>query len=106
MGLEDESEDVPEHLKSHEIKLNTEELQEEQQKVLADDLLSDEEEVWENAPSALINKMCEKCGEVQLFVEKSNPDTMFASSAVHIIDDNAVMHIRKIMKYGQKQLTL
>ena len=44
MGLEAESDDVQEHLKSHNIKLITEELQyhqEEQQKTLAYDLSSD-----------------------------------------------------------------
>ena len=50
MGLEVESEDVNDHLKSHEIELSTEELQhvqEEQQKTLTDDLSSDEDEVRE-----------------------------------------------------------
>ena len=44
MKLEEESEDVHELLKSHEIEFSTEELQqlyEEQQQTLADDLLSD-----------------------------------------------------------------
>ena len=48
MGLEEESDDVHELLKSHEIQLATEEqkhMQEWQQKTLADDLSSDEDEV-------------------------------------------------------------
>ena len=61
-----ESEEVHELLKSHEIELNTEELQhlqEEQQKTLADDLSSDEDEVRESVPSSLIKDMCAKWGK-------------------------------------------
>ena len=65
MGLEVEREDVHEPLKSHKIKLNTEELQhlqDEQQKTLADDLSSDEDEVRESAQSSLVNYICAKLG--------------------------------------------
>ena len=61
MGLKVESEDVHELLKSQEIELKTEELQhlqDEQQKTLADDLSSDEDEVMESVPSYLIKEMC------------------------------------------------
>ena len=37
---------------------------------------------------------------------KYHPDNMIASSVVHIFNDNAMMHIRKIMQRRQKQLTL
>ena len=61
MGLKVEREDVHELLKSHKIELNTEELQhlqEEQQKTLADDLSSNEDEVRESTLSYLIKEMC------------------------------------------------
>ena len=93
MGLKVESEDVHEHLKSHKIELNTEErqhLQEEQQKTLADDLSSDEDEIRE--------EMFAKWGKVQLFVENYFLDTMLASMAVHIFNDNVMMHFRKILQ--------
>ena len=72
-------------------------LQEEQQKTLADDLLSEEDEVRESVPSYLIKEICAYLGEVQLFVEKYHPETMLANRAVHIINDTAMMHIRKIL---------
>ena len=59
MGLEVESEHLNELLKSHEIELNTEERQhllEEQQRTLADDLSSDEDEVMESVPSYYLRK--------------------------------------------------
>ena len=45
-------------------------------------------------------------GEVQLFVEEYHPDTKMANKAVHIFNDNAMMHFRKILQCRQKQLTL
>ena len=99
MGLKVESEDIHEPLKSHNIKLKAYELQhqqEEQQKTLADDLSSDEDEVRESVLSSFIKEMCVKWAEVQLFVEKYHPDTMLANRAVHIFNDNAMMHFRKM----------
>ena len=93
MGLKVKSEDVHELMKSHEIELNTEELRhlkEEQQKTLADDLSSDEDEVWESVPSSLIKEIFAKWGEVQLFVEKYHPDTVLANVPVHIYNDNII----------------
>ena len=60
MGLEVESVDVLELMKSLEIELNTEE----QQKTLADDVSSDEDEVRESVMSSLIKEMCSNRGEV------------------------------------------
>ena len=100
MGLKVERLDVHELLKSHNIKLKAYELQhqqEEQQKTLADDLSSDEDEVRESVPSSFIKEMCAKWREVQLFVEKYHPDTMLANRAVHIFNDNAMMHFRKML---------
>ena len=71
-GLKVENEDVHELLKSHKIELIMEELQhlqEEQQKSLADDLSSDEDEVRESIPSSLIKEMYVKRGEVKLLVK-------------------------------------
>ena len=45
-------------------------------------------------------------GEVQLFVEEYHPDTKLANKAVHIFNDNSMMHFRKILHRRQKQLTL
>ena len=67
MCLEVECEDDQVRLKSHEIELNTEELQhlqEEQHITLADDLSSDEDEVRESVPSFLIKEMHVKWGDV------------------------------------------
>ena len=50
--------------------------------------------------------MSAKLGEVQLFVEKYHPDTVLANRPVHIFNDNAMMHFRKILQCRQKQLTL
>ena len=108
MGLKVERDDIHEHLKSHKIELNTEELKhlhEEQQKTLADDLSSDEDEVRESVPSSLIKEMCAKWREVQLLVETYHPDTMMANMAAHSLNDTAMMHFRKILQCRQ-QLTL
>ena len=43
---------------------------------------------------------------MQLFVEKYHPDTVLANRAVHIFNDNAMMHFWKILQHRQKQLTL
>ena len=43
---------------------------------------------------------------VQLFVDKYHPGTMLANRVVHIFNDNAMMHFRKILQRRQKQLTL
>ena len=59
IGLDVESEDVHELLKSQVIELKMEELQEEQQKTLADDLSSDEDEVKESVLSSLNKEVCE-----------------------------------------------
>ena len=70
MGLEVERDNVFLLLKSHEIELSTEELQhlqEEQQKTLADDLSSDEDEVRESVHSSLVSEMGGSaviCGEI------------------------------------------
>ena len=87
LELEVESEDVHELLKSHEIDLNTEELQhlhEERQKPLADDPSSDEDDVQESVLSSLLKEMCSKWGEVQLFVGKYHPDTILTNRAVSV----------------------
>ena len=81
-------------------------MQEEQQKTLADDLSSDEDEERESAQSSLTKDMCAKWGEVQLFVEKYRPDTTIANRAVYIFNDNAMMHFRQLLPHRQKQLTV
>ena len=73
---------------------------------MADDLSSDDDEVRESVPRSLIKEMCAKRVEVQLFVEKYHPDTLLADRAVHIFNDNAMMHFRKILQHRQKQLIL
>ena len=70
MGCKVDSEDVHKLLKSHEIESNTEEpqhQQEEQQKTMADDLSSDEDEVRESVPSGNVYEMEGRaviCGEI------------------------------------------
>ena len=90
MGLVEESEDVYELLKSKESELNTEELQhlqEEQHKTLADGLSSDEDEARESIPSSFGHHVS-------------------TNKAVHIFNDNAMVHFRKILQRRQWQLTL
>ena len=67
---------------------------------------SDEDEVREGVPSSLIKGMCVILREIQLFEEKYHPDTMLSNRAVHIFNDNAMMHFRNILQCRQKQLTL
>ena len=64
-------EDANEILEDHETELNTEGLLhlQEEKITLADDLLSDEDEVREIVQSSLIKEMRVKLAEVQLFVE-------------------------------------
>ena len=45
-------------------------------------------------------------GEAHLFVEKYNPDTKLSNRAVLIFNDNAMMHVKKILQRRQKQLIL
>ena len=73
---------------------------------MADDISSDEDEVGESVSNSLIKEMCAKLGEVPLSVEKHHQVTMLANRSVLILNDNAVMHIIKILQYRQKQLTL
>ena len=73
---------------------------------MANDLSSDEDGVRESVPTSLIKEMCTKWREVQLFVKKHHLDTMLANRAVHILNNNAMMHLRKMLQHRQKQLTL
>ena len=45
-------------------------------------------------------------GEMQLFVDKYHLDTMLGNRAVHIFNDNAMMHFRKSLQHRHNQLTL
>ena len=56
--------------------------------------------------SSLTKEMCGKWGEVQLFVERYHLDNMLSNRAVHINNDNAVMHLRKKFQCRQKKLIL
>ncbi|XP_028656937.1 tigger transposable element-derived protein 1-like [Erpetoichthys calabaricus] len=79
MGLEVDNNDVEELVEEHSNELTTEELQHlqaEQEKNLAEDMSSEgEEEGKEEVPSSVIKEMCAKWGELQLFVEKSFPNS-------------------------------
>ena len=85
-------------MKSREIELNTEELQhlqEERQKTLADVLKSDEDEVWESVPSSSTKEICEM-GRSAVICENYHPGTMLSNRAVLILNDNSMMHFRKM----------
>ena len=45
-------------------------------------------------------------GESAVIFFKYHPDTMIANRAVRIFNDKAMMHFRKILQHGHKQLTL
>ncbi|XP_067135000.1 tigger transposable element-derived protein 1-like [Centruroides vittatus] len=109
IGLEVDNEDIEELVEDHSTELTTEELehlQNEQQRILAEDMSSGEEEGKEDIPSSVIKEICAKWGDVQAFVEKSHPDTMVANRAVHLFNENVMSHFRKILQKRQKQQTM
>ena len=65
-----------------------------------------DEERREDVPTALINQMCAKWGEVQSFVEMYHPDKAVASRVINLFNDNAMSHVRTIVKHKQKQISL
>ena len=48
-----------------------------------------------------MKEMCTEWVEVLLFVEKYYQDTKLANRTVHIFNDNAMMHLRKILQNRQ-----
>ena len=62
------------------------------------DLSSDEDEGRESFPSFLIKEMYAKFWKVQIFVLKFHSDTMLANKAVHIFNDNSMIHFGKILQ--------
>ena len=72
MSLEVNNEYVEELVEYHKNELSTEELeqlQEQQQKVIVEEMYSEEELGKEDVPSSLIHEVCAKWDEVQSFVE-------------------------------------
>ena len=97
MGLEVDSEDVEELVQDHSTQLTSQELvyiQNEQQKNLAEEQSSkDEERTEESIPSASIKEIC-KWGDMQAFVKKYHPDTMVANRTVNLSNDNVMSYFR------------
>ncbi|XP_028668446.1 tigger transposable element-derived protein 1-like [Erpetoichthys calabaricus] len=110
MGLEVDNNDVEELVEEHSNELTTEELQHlqaEQEKNLAEDMSSEgEEEGKEEVPSSVIKEMCAKWGELQLFVEKSFPNSAVGSRSLNMFNDNVMSYYRKVLQKRQKQQTL
>jgi len=109
IGLEVNNEDVEELLEDHKDELSTEELEQLQkqlQKVIEEEMSSEEEKGREDVSTSLSREICAKWGEVQSFVEQYHPDTAVASRSINIFNDNAMCHFRNILKRRQKQITL
>lgn len=110
MGLEMDNDDVEELVEEHSNELTTEELQHlqaEQEKNLAEDMSSEgEEEGKEEVPSSVIKEMCAKWGELQLFVEKSFPNSAIGNRSLNMFNDNVMSYYRKVLQKRQKQQTL
>ena len=109
MGLEVEAEDVTELVEGHSSELTTEELQhlqEQQQRTLAEDHDSEEDEGREDIPSAVIREMCASWGRLRELVEQYHPDTVVSNRAVNIFNDNVMSHFRKVLQRRQRQQTL
>ncbi|XP_028665299.1 tigger transposable element-derived protein 1-like [Erpetoichthys calabaricus] len=110
MGLEVDNNDFEELVEEHSNELTTEELQHlqaEQENNLAEDMSSEgEEEGKEEVPSSVIKEMCAKWGELQLFVEKSFPNSAVGSRSLNMFNDNVMSYYRKVLQKRQKQQTL
>ncbi|XP_036357762.1 uncharacterized protein LOC118762892 [Octopus sinensis] len=109
MGLNVDSEDIGVLVEDHRAELTTEELihlQNEQQKTLAEEMTSGEEERKEDVPSYLIKAICAKWGDVQNFVEKYDLDTVVANRAVNFSMTMSCLILENFYNAGKKQLTL
>ena len=104
------SEDVEELVQDYCTELTTQELvyiQNEQQKNLAEEQSSkDEEKTEESIPSASIKDICGKWGDLQAFMKKYHPDTLVANKSVNLFNDNVMSRFRKILQRRQKQQIL
>jgi len=102
--------DVEQLVKEHSDELTTAELQHlqtEQEKNLAEEMSSEgEEEGKEEFPSSVIKEMCAKWGELQLFVEKSFPNSALGNRSLNMFNDNVMSYYRKVLQKRQKQQTL
>jgi hypothetical protein len=98
MGLEINNDDVEELLqdhKTHHSMVELKELQEQQLKMIVEEMSSDEEDGSKDVFSSLIREICAKWGEVQSFLKRYHPVKAVASCSINIFNDNAMFHFRK-----------
>ncbi|XP_053234890.1 tigger transposable element-derived protein 1-like isoform X3 [Podarcis raffonei] len=106
MGLEVSRDDVEELVEEHKTELTAEELRNvlmEQQQAAAEELFLQEEERRESVPTALIEDMCAKWADLQVFVEKYHPDKAAVSHATSTFNDHAMSHFRQILKRREEE---
>ena len=111
LGLEVNEEDVEEQLDDHKEDLNTTELQElqnEQQKTLAEEHSShsEDEEREEVVPSEVIREVLAKWNDVQEFIEKHHSNKTVAIRTVNLMNDNVMSQFRKVLQNKKEKLLL
>ena len=111
LGLEVNEEDIEELLDDHKEDLNTTELQElqnEQQKTLAEEHSShsEDEEREEVVPSEVIREVLAKWNDVQEFIEKHHSNKTVAIRTVNLMNDNVMSQFRKVLQNRTRQITL
>ncbi|KAF7248765.1 Myocardin-related transcription factor B [Varanus komodoensis] len=81
------------------------ELQSEQQKVLAEED-STEEEDREEVSRDVVQSVMKKWNECQDFFEKHHPNITVTNRVLTLMNDNVVSHLRRVMQRRKKQVTV
>ncbi|KAF7248158.1 Ubiquitin-conjugating enzyme E2 K [Varanus komodoensis] len=82
------------------------ELQSEQQKALAEEDSTEEEEDREEVSSDVIQSIWKKWNECQGFFEKHHPNTTVMNRVLNLKNDNMVSHFWRVMQRRKKQVTI
>ena len=112
IGLHIDSGDVEELVEEHSEELSTEELQQllaEQQRMAAEELSEEEGEDQQSVQqisTSAIKEILKKWTELQIFVEKTHPDSEKANRCIHLLNDNVMSYYTTVLKKKQKQTTL
>ncbi|XP_044302391.1 tigger transposable element-derived protein 1-like [Varanus komodoensis] len=106
MGLDVNGADIEELIKDHKEELTAEELaelQSEQQKALAEEHSTEEEEGRE-VSSDVIQSIMKKWNECQDFFEKHHPNITVTNTVLNLMNDNVVSHFWRVMQRRKKQV--
>jgi len=112
IGLHIDTGDVEELVEEHSEELSTEELQQllaEQQRMAAEELSEEEGEDQQSVQqisTSAIKEILKKWTELQIFVEKTHPDSEKANRCIHLLNDNVMSYYTTVLKKKQKQTTL